>query len=119
MNAQTEDQWRPMHFAAQFGSVAIAKALHQNGAIIHHLTKTDYSPLEIAVTHNRKDMAQFLMQNGSGVNRRQKASGYAPIFLAIENGNVELTRLLLDHGANLNSEVNEHWLQNQQIMEQM
>ena len=107
VNAKTEDEWRPMHFAAQYGCVTIAKVLLQNGATIHPLTKTDNSSLEIALSCNRKDMAEFLVNNGSDVNRRQKASGNTPIFLAIENENVELTRLLLEHGANLNVEVND------------
>ena len=97
VNAQTEDQWRPMHFSAQYGCVAIAKALLQNDATIHSLTKTDKSPLEVALSHNRKDMAEFLMQNGSDVNRRQEASGNTPIFLAIKDDNLELTKILLDH----------------------
>lgn len=102
----------PLHWAAEWGQVEVAKYLIENGAEINKKNGELWPPLHIAIQTNHMDMVKLLLNNKADVNMPGGWNFYninneiildnkTPLRLAINNNDVELTKLLTENGADI------------------
>lgn len=59
-----------------------------------------YSPLSLAVIHNRREIVELLLQQSeANVNLQSSNNGQLPVHLAAQHCSVEMVRLLVEFGA--------------------
>jgi len=91
----------PLHYAAEFGNIALAEQLLTNNADINARGVNGWTPLHRAVMSGDTNMAAFLLKHKADVNARGY-DGDAPLYRAI--GSANMVRLLLANGADINAE---------------
>ncbi|MEW6354695.1 MAG: ankyrin repeat domain-containing protein [Planctomycetota bacterium] len=90
----------PLHWAAIFGNVEVAKLLIERGANIEARDGMGRTPLLLAVINGQNLMVDLLLKNGADPNA-QNASKYTPLMLAVLQGQQKTAELLLAKGAEL------------------
>ncbi len=110
----------PLMFAAREGDLASARLLVAAGAEVNAVAGDGKDALGLAIFNGNYDLASFLVDSKSGVNRAD-TQGFTPLFWAVDRRNMEtapnfpwvvtadplpLIRKLLDAGANPNALVN-------------
>lgn len=73
----------------------------------HILDYAGYTPLHLAVWHNRVEMVRLLLEKGANVDLKTEYRGHTPLMFACFN--ITITKLLLKHGANINEQNDEGW----------
>lgn len=98
--AYSEDGFTALHFAAYYGSPAVARLLIERGADIHATTRNVLAnmPLHAAAAGRNIDICRMLLDAGADVNARQQG-GYAPLHAPAQRGDRDLMALLLERGA--------------------
>lgn len=93
-NAQDDEQWYPLHYAAQNQNVAIAKILLSNGADVDGTDSYGNTPLHRATydSEGRREMIKFLLSKGANPNRENKY-GISAKALAKSIDNYDLSKL--------------------------
>lgn len=93
----------PMGKAIRNGDLNVVKALLRLGASVGVLDGEPWTPLHLAVNHNRVEIARLLVESGADVDGRD-ANGNTPLTLAasIDFGETEMIELLLGKGARRN-----------------
>jgi ankyrin repeat protein len=86
----------PLHVAAEFGSVEIARMLIGAKADLNVQDKWEQTPLHVAANNGSVEIARMLIDAGANV---QSNIGYTPLHVAAEWGSVEIARMLIDAGA--------------------
>jgi ankyrin repeat protein len=93
----------PLHVAAVFNHVKVARMLLEKGADVNVKDKDgDSSPLHFSAILGHMKIAKLLLKNGADVNAKDKA-GSSPLHIGVMNGWFELAKLLLEHGADVNA----------------
>ena len=91
----------PLHYAAQFGNLDIAKT------ITNHITDRNpkdihgYTPLHSAASNGHLEIVTFLKKFVSNVNIRAKPShkGKTPLHVAAQHGHFPVVKYLIAEGA--------------------
>lgn len=92
----------PLHDAAMKGDVARVKSLIRRGANVNATTSEDRrTPLYLAISRRKKNVARILVVNGADVNAVTKNNQTA-LHEAARNGMADMTRLLLANWADPN-----------------
>lgn len=99
VNAYAEDGWTPLHLAAFFGNLDIARELLRRGAVIDARSRSgNVTPLQSACAGDHTLLASLLIAAGADVNAKQDG-GHTALDSARRNGNVEILELLSVAGA--------------------
>lgn len=93
------NEWRPLHVAADEGSLEIIKALLDRGANIEASGPSGCRPLHIAVQEGQIKIVKVFLDRGANIEAPD-SNGYSPLHFAAWGGQLEIVKALLDHGAN-------------------
>lgn len=122
VNARDVDGNTPLHIAAQYGRLEVAKCLLDNEADIHARNTQGGTPLELADKTNHKAVAHLilchllceaaerndqktmlrLLKSGLSANCCA-ATGLRPIHYAAKSGSPKAIAILADYGADVNA----------------
>jgi hypothetical protein len=97
-NAKDRGGWTPLHWAAFWGHVDVAKLLLEHGADVNARDEDSRTPLHVAAAGGHAEVARLLLERGADANARGK-DGWTPLHYAASYGHADVARLLLDHGA--------------------
>ena len=93
----------PLHVAAVFNHVKVARMLLKEGANVNVKDKDgDSSPLHFSAILGHVKIAKLLLKKGADVDAKDKA-GSSPLHISVMNGWFELAKLLLEKGADVNA----------------
>ncbi|TGZ70996.1 hypothetical protein CRM22_002880 [Opisthorchis felineus] len=99
VNHQAQHGFTPLHIAAHYGNVNVARPLLDRGADVNYQAKNNITPLHIASKWGRIEMVRLLIAAGALVDCRTR-DGLTPLHCAARSGHAELASLLIDAGAN-------------------
>ena len=103
MNARDDNDWTPLHWAAQKNSTDVAKLLLEHGADLGAISNREYSvPLLIAAYRNSLDVAKLLLDRGADVDAADRYEKTA-LHIAVQRNFPDLAKLLLDRGADVDA----------------
>ena len=97
---RSDDGYTPLHMAAYFGRLDVARLLLQRGADPNAVASNDsrVTPLHSAVSARHRDLAGLLLAHGASANAVQKG-GWTPLHAAAHNGDEAIVDLLILRGA--------------------
>jgi hypothetical protein len=99
-NAKDRGGWTPLHWAAFWGHVDVAKLLLEHGADVNAKESVyDATPLHVAAATGHADVARLLLEHGADVNAKYGDSDLTPLHVAALYGHADVARLLLERGA--------------------
>lgn len=90
----------PLHMAAMYGHLNVAKFLLSTGVVRDVRTKVDKTPLHFAATEGFLDIARLLLEHGAAVDLRDMLNMTA-LHWAVQRAHTECVELLLKYGANV------------------
>ena len=102
VNAKNSYGWTPLHEAAYWGNLDIAKLLLERGADVNAKSSVGNTPLYWAASRNNLDIAKLLIENGADVNAKD-LNGMTPLHWAAHRGNLDIAKLLIENGADVNA----------------
>ena len=91
---------RPLHTAAYFGHLEIAKLLIDHGASVDGVNDQLQTPLHIAAKHGRTQVVKLFIHSGANVNALDDRL-QSPCMKAAEYGFLEPIQALIEGGADL------------------
>src|SRR6266404_53439 len=110
VNGQRDDQFTPLHLAAEIGEVEVTQMLLDHKADVHSRNIKAKTPLHLMSGRevsqrecNRPRIVELLLAYGADVNARDLEAA-TPLHDACYRGRLELARVLLGHGASANDE---------------
>jgi len=96
-NAQDDNGWSPLHFAAQAVSAPVTVALLEGGADIAIRDRFGNSPLFRAVFCSRGDGSVIQLLRSAGADpRAPNSSGVTPVALARTIANYDVAQFFFD-----------------------
>jgi ankyrin repeat protein len=99
VNARADDGWTPLHLAAFFGNVEVAKELLRRDAVVDARAPSgNVTPLHSACAGDHTSLVTLLVLAGADVNARQDG-GHTPLDSARRNQNAEMIEILELAGA--------------------
>jgi len=98
----SDDYSSPIQAAAYYGYFDIFKIILEKGASAHETSNSGYSPLELAISQGRTEIAFYLIEElGVDISKRDR-HGFTPLYFAIKSDWIQMTEYLLEKGANPN-----------------
>ncbi|KAJ3305874.1 Nuclear factor NF-kappa-B p105 subunit [Blyttiomyces sp. JEL0837] len=94
----------PLHVAARFGSLNVAKLIVRPGAKLDSFNDDGMTPLHVAVKANQTEMVRFLANLGGMQLINQCANmptGETALSMAASEQHVDLVKVLVDHGGDI------------------
>lgn len=104
VDARDDDDLTPLHRAAAWDHLEVAKVLLQCGAFVDSHGEHG-SPLHFAACYGNLRVATALIEEGANIELR-RLNGLTPLLEAANNGNANIVALLLDHGGDINAQAN-------------
>ena len=92
----------PLHLAARYGHLTVAKLLLDEGANVDAMDKLEKTPLWEAAWEGQTAVAKLLIERGAGVNNSD-SSGRTPLHGAAAKRRFDMVELLIRNGADLNA----------------
>ncbi len=89
------DGWTPLHLAAHYGQLEIARALIQKGADLNAIADNEIAntPLHAAVAGGKTGLAELLKEAGARLELKDR-NGFTPSELAKQSERPDLVALL-------------------------
>ncbi|XP_063059326.1 receptor-interacting serine/threonine-protein kinase 4 [Engraulis encrasicolus] len=94
VNAKDEDQYTPLHFAAQNGDEVLTRLLLERGAAINEADAQGRTPAHIACHHGQEQVVRVLLSKGVDVHIRGK-DDWTALHLASWQGHLGIVKLLI------------------------
>lgn len=94
---------RPLHLAADAGSIKVLALLVQAGADIEATDGLDRRPLGRAAAAGQTEAVEALLNSGAGIEARGGQSHRTPLIEAAYNGRLDVARFLVQRGADVNA----------------
>ncbi|XP_030648664.1 receptor-interacting serine/threonine-protein kinase 4 isoform X3 [Chanos chanos] len=94
VNAKDEDQYTPLHFAAQNGDEALTRLLLDRNASINEADSQGRTPTHIACHHGQENVVRVLLSRGADVRVRGK-DDWTALHLAAWKGHLGIVKLLV------------------------
>ncbi|MFP3026050.1 MAG: ankyrin repeat domain-containing protein, partial [Wolbachia sp.] len=96
--------WTPLHYAAKFDQLEVAKFLIEKGANINAADTSTIGekPIHVAAENNSKNIIEFLISKGVSVNDTDK-DGRTPLYWASWNGRLDVVEYLIGKGADISA----------------
>ncbi|XP_047246929.1 ankyrin repeat and protein kinase domain-containing protein 1 [Girardinichthys multiradiatus] len=100
-----EDQWTPLHFAAQNGDDRTIRLLLEKGAVADAQEKAGWMPLHLACQNGHETVVRLLLSRLSedSIVDQEEDEGKTPLHLACSYGHLTIVKLLLARGADPNA----------------
>ena len=108
VHMKDEDGDTPLHFAAWYNHLAVAKLLISSGADVNVENKYGSTPLHIVAEYNRLAVAQLLISSGAELEAKSSL-GWTPLHRAASWGSLEIAELLISSGAEVNVKDDRGW----------
>ncbi|KAH7055608.1 ankyrin repeat-containing domain protein [Macrophomina phaseolina] len=104
----------PLHVAASFGKIEVAKLLISHGADLHAECSNGLTPLHFAIMKGRVQMVTTLLGAGASPKALTGSLQFTPLHIACFSGRPDMVATLLRHGAYVytkdrNGETPLHW----------
>jgi ankyrin repeat protein len=104
-NAEDEDMFTPLYYAAMYGYTEIAAYLLDKGAYVDGWYD-EYqfgfeTPLHYAAENGHVQMVKLLLTYGARVDAQYL--GQTPLHSAVHNGYLDIAQVLIDHGASIDA----------------
>ena len=93
-----EDGDAPLHIAARYGHVSVAKEVCEWGARVNSRNSKGDTPLHLASAHGNCSMIRFLLERKARIESKGNL-GRTPLMSAAAAGQLMAVRVLLEHGA--------------------
>ncbi|KAL5964290.1 Ankyrin-3, partial [Taenia solium] len=90
----------PLHIAARYGNLKVARLLINNGADVNYCAKDSITPLHLAAKWGKAEMAQLLIDKGAQLDARTR-DGLTPMHTAARSGHTNVVQVLLNAGASI------------------
>jgi ankyrin repeat protein len=90
----------PLHYAARYGRLGIARELLEHNALVNSRDKQGCTPLHYAASEGYLQLVGLLVAHGAAVNARDNQE-HTALYYATESNHVLTARFLLDRGARL------------------
>ncbi|KAF6733817.1 Ankyrin-2 [Oryzias melastigma] len=97
----TKKGFTPLHVAAKYGSLDVAKLLLQRRALLDDAGKNGLTPLHVAAHYDNQEVALLLLDKGASPHATAK-NGYTPLHIAAKKNQTNIALALLQYGAETN-----------------
>nr|XP_032813791.1 ankyrin-2-like [Petromyzon marinus] len=98
VNRTTESGFTPLHIAAHYGNVNVARLLLECGADPNYMANNGISPLHVAAKRGHSELVTLLLSLGGNIDARTR-DGLTPLHCAARSGHDGTLEILLEQGA--------------------
>ena len=99
-NEETREDWTPMHYSAETGSLNVILSMVHRGAGIDPTDALERTPLMIAIANNKTLVARSLIELGADIENKD-IYGKTPLMYACKVASLEICELLIQNKADI------------------
>ena len=94
VNAENEDKWNAVMFAAKYGHVQILQFLHENKNSLTSVSESNRTVLHIACDHGHIDACKYLVETCPSLLTTVDHKGRHAGHFAVRSGNIDIVEYL-------------------------